>query len=141
MAAVHEGVGLANGSQVTMTITPKTTIEGVTEVTLTRLLKSLPDFPEEKAQVDATVLNDEQEMFIAGLKSYGELEFGFNYAKKEFLDLKKIKDAVCDIEITLSDGLSISFSGQISVTLSAQSVGELREMTVTAIVGSDIAFA
>ena len=119
---------LANGSKVAMTIG---------SVDLTDYLKSLPDFAQNKEQVETTVLSSTQKTYIAGLQDAGELEFGFNYTKEKFTQLRALslegEDGLAQtvaVSITLSDGMTISFNAQISVDLAAASSGSLMEMNV-----------
>lgn len=130
---------LANGSKVAMTIG---------SVDLTDYLKSLPDFAQNKEQVETTVLSSTQKTYIAGLQDAGELEFGFNYTKEKFTQLRALslegEDGSAQtvaVSITLSDGMTISFNAQISVNLAAASSGSLMEMNVKCTVTDEIQFA
>ena len=111
-------------------------------------LKSLPDFAQNKEQVETTVLSSTQKTYIAGLQDAGELEFGFNYTKEIFTQLRALSVAGADglaqtvaVSITLSDGMTISFNAQISVDLAAASSGSLMEMNVKCTVTDEIQFA
>ena len=130
---------LANGSKVAMTIG---------SVDLTDYLKSLPDFAQNKEQVETTVLSSLQKTYIAGLQDPGELEFGFNYTKDKFTSLRALsvegEDGLVPavpVSITLSDGMVITFNGQVSVDLAAASSGSVMEMNVKLTVTDEIKFA
>ena len=130
---------LANGTKVAMTIG---------SVDLTDYLKSLPDFAQNKEQVETTVLSSIQKTYIAGLQDPGELEFGFNYTKAKYLELvaltKEGEDGLVPtvaVSITLSDGMTISFNAQVSVDIAAASSGSLMEMNVKLTVTDTIQFA
>ena len=123
---------LANGTDVEMTV-------GGTS--LKEVLKSLPDFSLAKEQVETTVLSSMQKTYIAGLKDAGELEFGCNYDKTIFTTLNGFGDEVKEVAITLSDGTSITFNAQISVSIAAMSSGSLMEMNVKLTVTDEIQFA
>ena len=90
---------LANGNEVEMKIG---------EVNLTPVLKGLPDFAENREQVETTILNSDVKTYIAGLKDFGSLEFTCNYNKEVYNELKGIKDAQSVVSIKLSDGTFIA---------------------------------
>ena len=130
---------LANGTKVKMSIG---------DVDLTKYLKSLPDFAQNKEQVETTVLSSMQKTYIAGLQDPGELEFGFNYTSEKFKALRALsvegedgKVPTVPVSITLSDGMAITFNGQVSVDLAAASSGSVMEMNVKLTVTDEIKFA
>lgn len=121
---------LANGNNVEMKIG---------DVELTSVLKGLPDFAENREQVETTILNSEVKTYIAGLKDFGSLEFTCNYNKEKYNDLKAIKDAQSVVSIKLSDGTTIGYTASsLSLTINAASSGALMEMTVTTFIASDV---
>lgn len=137
--AVQAKAYLANGTKVAMT---------VGDVDLTDYLKSLPDFAQNKEQVETTVLSSIQKTYIAGLQDPGELEFGFNYTKEKFTALRALsvegEDGLIPtvpVSITLSDGMKITFNGQVSVDLAAASSGSVMEMNLKLTVTDEIKFA
>ena len=123
---------LANGEKVAMT---------VGGVKLTPVLKGLPDFAENKEQVETTVLSSMVKTYIAGLKDYGSLEYTCNYDKDIAEDLRALTGEIA-VGITLSDGTTINYpASAVSVTINAASSGALMEMTVTTFIADDINWA
>ena len=121
---------LANGNDVEMKIG---------EVVLTPVLKGLPDFAENKEQVETTVLHSPVKTYIAGLKDYGSLEFTCNYDSKIAADVRKLSGQGGEVAITLSDGTTIGYTASsLSLTINAASSGALMEMTVTTFIASDV---
>ena len=108
------------------------------EIGTTRIygLKALPDFAENKEQVEVTTLANTQKRYIAGLKDFGELAYTFNYDPKE---AKKVKDNVeGTVKVTLADGTEISYPAELSLAINAASSGAVMEMTVNTIVKGEI---
>ena len=123
---------LANGSKVAMT---------VGGVELTEVLKGLPDFAENKEQVETTVLHSPVKTYIAGLKDYGSLEFTCNYDSKIAADVRKLSGQEQEVAITLSDGTTISYTASdVSVTINAASSGALMEMTIVTFLKNDVVY-
>ena len=98
-------------------------------------LKSLPDFAENKEQVEVTTLDDVQKRYIAGLKDFGELAYTFNY---DPVEAAKLKDVEGKVEVTLADGTKISYDAEVSLAINAASSGAVMEMTANTIVKSKI---
>ena len=126
---------LANGSNVAMTI------GGAEGVDLSPVLKGLPDFAENKEQVETTVLKSMVKTYIAGLKDYGSLEFTCNYDKTIAGEVRELAGQGGEVSITLSDGTTISYTASdVSLTINAASSGALMEMTVVTFLDSDIEY-
>ena len=98
-------------------------------------LKALPDFAENKEQVEVTTLDDVQKRYIAGLKDFGELAYTFNYDPTE---AKKLQDKEGDVQVTLADGTTITYPAEVSLTINAASSGAVMEMTANTIVKGKI---
>ena len=98
-------------------------------------LKALPDFAENKEQVEVTTLDDVQKRYIAGLKDFGELAYTFNY---DPVEAAKLKDVEGKVEVTLADGTTISYDAEVSLAINAASSGAVMEMTANTIVKSEI---
>lgn len=121
---------LANGHNVEMKIG---------SVDLTPVLKGLPDFAENREQVETTILNSDTKTYIAGLKDFGSLEFTCNYNPEKYAELKAIKDQESVVAIALSDGTTIGYkASSLSLTINAASSGALMEMTVTTFIASEV---
>ena len=146
---------LANGNSVKLKIENGKTGVTVKEVDLTPVLKGLPDFAENKEQVETTVLKSGVKTYIAGLIDYGTLEFTCNYDKETAKNLRKFsvegidpikKSGVSylgglDVTIVLSDKTEIKYkTSDVSVTINAASSGSLMEMTVTTFVNTEIKY-
>ena len=97
-------------------------------------LTSVPAFNETKSTIEVTTLENTQRVYIAGLAEPAEaLEFSGYYDGPEY---KKLRDIAEDgqaktVEITLPDGLVISFDGEISVGLGELAVGEALSFTLS----------
>ena len=98
-------------------------------------LKSLPDFAENKEQVEVTTLDDVQKRYIAGLKDFGELAYTFNY---DPVEAAKLQNKEGKVEVTLADGTKISYDAEVSLAINAASSGAVMEMTANTIVKSEI---
>lgn len=101
-------------------------------------LKSLPDFAENKEQVEVTCLSDVQKKYIAGLKDFGELSYTFNYDKAEAAKVKAQEGKDVAVEVKLADGTTITYTAECSLTINAASSGAVMEMAVNTIVKSDV---
>ena len=100
-------------------------------------LKSLPDFAENKEQVEVTCLSDVQKKYIAGLKDYGELSYTFNYDKEAASKVKELGDSEVTVTVTLADGTTVTYKATCSLTINAASSGAVMEMTVNTIITGD----
>ena len=126
---------LANGESVVMTI------GGAEGVDLTPVLKGLPDFAENKEQVETTVLSSMVKTYIAGLKDYGSLEFTCNYDKTIAGKVRALAGKGGEVSITLSDGTTISYqASDVSLTINAASSGALMEMTVVTFLAGEVTY-
>ena len=120
---------LANGASVSMSIGGQP---------LDDVLKGLPDFAENKEQVETTVLKSKVKTYIGGLKDYGQLEYTCNYDKDIAAALRALEGDQ-PVDITLSDGTTIGYTASgVSVNINAASSGALMEMTVVTIVKSKV---
>ena len=126
---------LANGESVVMTI------GGAEGADLTSVLKGLPDFAENKEQVETTVLSSMVKTYIAGLKDYGSLEFTCNYDKEIASKVRALAGKGGAVSITLSDGTTISYqASDVSLTINAASSGALMEMTVVTFLAGEVTY-
>lgn len=126
---------LANGESVVMTI------GGAEGADLTPVLKGLPDFAENKEQVETTVLSSMVKTYIAGLKDYGSLEFTCNYDKEIAGKVRALAGKGGAVSITLSDGTTISYqASDVSLTINAASSGALMEMTVVTFLAGEVTY-
>ena len=95
-------------------------------------LKALPDFAENVEQVEVTCLSDVQKRYISGLKDFGELSYTFNFDPAEAAKIKDQKDVA--VKVTLSDGTTVSYTADVSLTISAASSGAAMEMVANTVV-------
>ena len=115
--------------------------EVATVADLTPVLKGLPDFAENKEQVEDTILDSDTKTYIEGLKDYGQLEFTCNFHAGY---AKKVKDnltSLTGVKVVLADETTIMYGiSDISITINAASSGALMEMTIATFVSTDLKY-
>ena len=111
-------------------------------VDLTPVLKGLPDFAENKEQIEDTVLASDSKTYIEGLKDYGQLEFTCNFNAKVAKQLKALGKDGLGVFVQLADGQTTIMYGisDISITINAASSGALMEMTIATYVSTDLEY-
>ena len=106
-------------------------------------LTNVPALNETKATLEVTALENTQRVYISGLKEPAEsLEFTGYYeaaSYKQLRDLAELGEEQ-DVEITLPDGVKISFTAEISVGLSEVTVGEAIQYTLALTPTGEFAF-
>ena len=118
-----------------MKLSHSDTSEGVfTDITG---LKSVPALGASKEKVDVTTLADSSYVYIAGLKSYEDLEFGFIYDKEVFNTLNSLSGTQY-WKVTFPDGVVFSFSGECSVAVQGGEVNGAITMNLKIVLNSDI---
>ena len=100
-------------------------------------LKSVPALGGSKEKVDVTTLADSSYVYIAGLKSYEDLEFGFIYDKEVFNTLNSLSGTQY-WKVTFPDGVVFSFSGECSVAVQGGEVNGAITMNLKIVLNSDI---
>ena len=100
-------------------------------------LKSVPALGGSKEKVDVTTLADSSYVYIAGLKSYEDLEFGFIYDKEVFNTLNSLSGTQY-WKVTFPDGVVFSFSGECSVAVQGGEVNGAIMMNLKIVLNSDI---
>ena len=100
-------------------------------------LQSVPALGGSKEKVDVTTLADSSYVYIAGLKSYDDLEFGFIYDKTVFNTLNTLSGTQY-WKVTFPDGVVFSFSGECSVAVQGGEVNGAVTMNLTIVLNSDI---
>ena len=100
-------------------------------------LKSVPALGGSKEKVDVTTLADSSYVYIAGLKSYEDLEFGFIYDKEVFNTLNSLSGTQY-WKVTFPDGVVFSFSGECSVAVQGGEVNGAITMNSKIVLNSDI---
>ena len=118
-----------------MKLSHSDTSEGVfTDITG---LKSVPALGGSKEKVDVTTLADSSYVYIAGLKTYEDLEFGFIYDKEVFNTLNSLSGTQY-WKVTFPDGVVFSFSGECSVAVQGGEVNGAITMNLKIVLNSDI---
>lgn len=103
-------------------------------------LVSIPAIETTKATVEVTNLSDTQRKYVNGLIEVPEaLDFTCYYDKEEYQKLHALTGEQA-IVITLMDGVTISFPGEVSVSMGEITVGEVPQFTLKVTVGGDIEF-
>ena len=100
-------------------------------------LKSVPALGGSKEKVDVTTLADSSYVYIAGLKTYEDLEFGFIYDKEVFNTLNSLSGTQY-WKVTFPDGVVFSFSGECSVAVQGGEVNGAITMNLKIVLNSDI---
>lgn len=100
-------------------------------------LQSVPALGGTKDKVDVTTLADSSYKYIAGIKSFDDLEFGFVYDKSVFDTLNGLTGTQY-WKVTFPDGVVFSFSGECYVVVQGAEVNGAITMNLTVILGSDI---
>ena len=100
-------------------------------------LKSVPALGGSKEKVDVTTLADSSYVYIAGLKSYEDLEFGFIYDKEVFNTLNSLSGTQY-WKVTFPDGVVFSFSGECTVAVQGGEVNGAITMNLKIVLNSDI---
>ena len=100
-------------------------------------LKSVPALGGSKEKVDVTTLADASYVYIAGLKTYEDLEFGFIYDKEVFNTLNSLSGTQY-WKVTFPDGVVFSFSGECSVAVQGGEVNGAITMNLKIVLNSDI---
>jgi predicted secreted protein len=106
-------------------------------------LDSIPAFSETKSTVEVTSLENEARVYIAGLKEPAEsLEFTGFYDGAHYQQIREVAEAgdAVSVQITLPDGVVISFDGEVSVGLGELSVGEALKFTLAITPVTEIEF-
>ncbi len=105
-------------------------------------LTSVPSFSETKSTIEVTALEHEARVYIAGLKEPADsLEFSGYYDGAEFKKLRDLAEAgEQEIEITLPDGVKITFTGDVSVAIGELAVGEATTFTMAVTPKTEIDF-
>lgn len=106
-------------------------------------LTSIPSFSEQKSTVEVTSLDNEGRVYINGLKEPNEsLEFSGFYDGAEFKKLRDLAEqgGQHEIQIKLPDGVTISFTGEISVAIGELSVGEAMTFVLAITPNTDVTF-
>ena len=118
-----------------MKLSHSDTSEGVfTDITG---LKSVPALGGSKEKVDVTTLADSSYVYIAGLKTYEDLEFGFIYDKEVFNTLNSLSGTQY-WKVTFPDGVVFSFSGECTVAVQGGEVNGAITMNLKIVLNSDI---
>ena len=100
-------------------------------------LKSVPALGGSKEKVDVTTLADSSYVYIAGLKTYEDLEFGFIYDKEVFNTLNSLSGTQY-WKVTFPDGVVFSFSGECTVAVQGGEVNGAITMNLKIVLNSDI---
>lgn len=90
---------------------------------------------------DVTTLANKMHVYICGLEDVGSsLDFEFIYEKEDFDSLNTIKEAGTrqSFVLELPDGVEISWSGHIGLTLSGHGVGEALTYVLQVVPDSDM---
>ena len=101
--------------------------------TIVKGLTNVPALNETKSTLEVTALENTQRVYISGLKEPAEsLEFTGFYEAAEYKKLRDLAEAgeEQDVEISLPDGVKISFTAELSVGLSEVTVGEAIQYTL-----------
>ena len=111
-------------------------------VDLAPVLKGLPDFAENKEQIEDTVLASDSKTYIEGLKDYGQLEFTCNFSAKKAKELKALGKDGLGVYVQLADGQTKIMYGisDIAININAASSGALMEMTIATYVSTDLVY-
>ena len=100
-------------------------------------LKSVPALGGSREKVDVTTLADSSYVYIAGLKTYEDLEFGFIYDKEVFNTLNSLSGTQY-WKVTFPDGVVFSFSGECTVAVQGGEVNGAITMNLKIVLNSDI---
>ena len=106
-------------------------------------LTNVPALNETKSTLEVTALENTQRVYISGLKEPAEsLEFTGFYEAAEYKKLRDLAEAgeEQEVEISLPDGVKISFTAEISVGLSEVTVGEAIQYTLALTPTGEFAF-
>lgn len=106
-------------------------------------LQTVPALGGSKDKVDVTTLADGSYKYIAGIKSFDDLEFTFIYDKDVYsifttptTGLENLSSV--DWEVEFPDGVKFDFSGACSVAVQGGEVNGAITFTLTIVLGSDI---
>lgn len=120
------------------TIGIKLSCKATSESSFTDLpnLISVPEIGGEKSKIDVTTLADSQEKFIPGIKSVGDMEFGFLYDANQTASSYKILNKIeksektAAFKLTFPDGTEFTFDGYVSLKTGSAEVDD--KLTFTA---------
>ena len=110
-------------------------------------LQEFPDLGAAAEQVEVTTLADANRRYINGIKDFGTLDFTFLYdgasedsAFKKLHALEVAGNPV-DFKVALPDGITVTFSGFVSVTIAGGAVNDAMTFTLSINLNSDLVIA
>lgn len=110
-------------------------------------LQEFPDLGAAAEQVEVTTLADANRRYINGIKDFGTLDFTFLYdgasedgAFKKLHALEVAGNPV-DFKVELPDGITVTFSGFVSVTIAGGAVNDAMTFTLSINLNSDLVIA
>lgn len=110
-------------------------------------LQEFPDLGAAAEQVEVTTLADSNRRYINGIKDFGTLDFTFLYdgasedsAFKKLHALEVAGNPV-DFKVALPDGITVTFSGFVSVTIAGGAVNDAMTFTLSINLNSDLVIA
>lgn len=109
-------------------------------------LQEFPDLGGAAEQVEITTLADANRRYINGIKDFGSLDFTFLYDGAEDGSFKKlhaleVAGEAVEFKVALPDGITCSFTGFPSITISGGAVNDAMTFTLSINLNSDLVIA